>query len=82
MPISLPIAKIPPNPPLQKGAGGISEGSFQRVKVIFFKKLNSYNKKNRDAFIYFLPVTSIERDSMPPEIFRALKPFCRRMRVA
>ena len=26
--------------------------------------------------------TTIERDSMPPEMFLALNPFCRRMRVA
>jgi hypothetical protein len=32
------IAEIPPNPPLQRGAGGISGRSFQMAERLFFSK--------------------------------------------
>jgi hypothetical protein len=47
-------AEIPPHPPLQRGAGGISGESFQQLKVTFFKELKCYVFLN-SGFQIFLP---------------------------
>jgi hypothetical protein len=44
--IEIPIAEIPSTPPLQRGAGGISGRSFQRVKVTFIKELKGYEHRS------------------------------------
>jgi hypothetical protein len=44
--LAYPSLKSPP--PLQRGAGGISGESFQKVKVSFFKELKCYD------FYFFL----------------------------
>ena len=53
-----------------------------RFSVGFLKQLESVVKPLRLRKFSFHFATSIERDSMPPEMLRALKPFCRRMRIA
>ena len=50
--------------------------------VGFLKQLGSVVKPLRLRKFSFHFATSIDRDIMPPEMIRALNPFCSRMRVA
>ena len=77
------------------GAGADQRQWFQRALAEPFKQARPRQKlretRGRCSFVWskshinygnFKRSARCERDSMPPAMFRALKPFCNRMRVA
>ena len=56
-----PIAEIPPNPPLQRGAGGISGKSFQKAKPLPLPKGSNGSQSRRLPEMELLRREGMER---------------------